>query len=252
MTEIFIINVQNKEPIELSSLFTTVNSIEKIYKRFNNYDKDAKFLINKISEGSIIIELISLITYNPTPLISDINNIIQFNKHLHNIFKIARGEEPIISNGLPIPSNDDFKDGKTVYNFSNCSNVSFYTVNSDSKKITSEHGIDNNNIEKIIENFDKNIDTKNSSSIIKELFTWSQTGFNKLNTGNKGTILTVSDNSCRVIFKNDDDKEYMTNYEKWQDKGYIIDCDITFKNNKPILYKITKVYKEDTYDIKDD
>lgn len=256
------IKISHKNPINLYDLTMGLNSLAKIYSRFNNNAKDAKLLVREIRKSSIEIDLITLMCASPIPLISNTNNIVQFYKYIKMFISTFTQDknEAVDATGedyLPTPSIQDFKDFRdTTLMLSNPED----SINFVAREISSNgiiymncsfNGIE---AEKIKKNMDKIINEKESFLKEKQLFYWVQTNFAKTNTGNKGVIENISKEPLRVIFNDNFIKNEMTvsnNEVEWQKKYYIVDVEVQHAGEKPKIYKILKNYMEESFPIEE-
>ena len=109
------IKITHKDPINLYDLTMGLNSLAKIYSRFNNNAKEAKLLVREIRKSSIEIDLITLMCASPIPLLSNINNIIQFCKYIKFLISTFTEDkkedlDTLSEEYLPPPSIQDCKD----------------------------------------------------------------------------------------------------------------------------------------------
>ena len=95
------IEIDNKEPLKLS---TFCQSMEGIYSEYSQFILDNKLdvepcekhiYVEKITQGCFFVELVSMISSNYS-LIEQANSIIEFGSHLKSIFDWAtnRGDKP--------------------------------------------------------------------------------------------------------------------------------------------------------------
>ncbi len=257
------IKISHKDAIDLYDLTRGLNSLAKIYSRFNNNAKEAKLLVREIKKSSIEIDLITLMCASPIPILSNVNNIIQFCKYIK--FLIAtfseHQKEEAGSSGedyLPTPSIHDYKDFREVTQIiSNAQD----SINFAAKEITN-HGpiymnghFNGNEAREIKNNIEKILNEKEAFIKEKQLFYWVQTNFTQTNTGNKGIIENIFKEPLRVIFNDTFTKNEMTisnNRTEWQKKFYIIDVEIQYADQKPKIYKILKNYAEESFPMEED
>mgnify|MGYP006890627566 FL=1 len=248
----FIITINNGRPLELDRLSRGMIAISNVYARFNNRNEEAKLLIKEVRHGSIILELISLINSSPVPLISSVNNLIQFAGYMKQIISFGKDEKDIkTEEGYPVPSSEDYKDTVKITNLLDVDTRNSFGSHAVSSGNTYYNCTFNGSEAVAIREKLNSMTNTGMHSMNKQLFYWRETGFysNNKDRGNKGLIENICRNPVRVIFDNDYDKEYMTSGEDWHQNLYTVDVEIQTKDDKPLRYRITRVYREETFKV---
>jgi hypothetical protein len=255
------INISNKEPIDLINLTIGLNSFAKLYSDFNNGDSQAKLLVKEIRKGSIEIDLISLCVVSAIPLISDVNNIVQFCHYIKLLIGItteAKQEEVkqiIADNYLPSPKIKDFKNFKDTVNITGGAEDVFKmeAINTENGNVYIGSSFDGIQSVKIKDSIDKIVKEKEANTEYnKQLFRWVQTNFDNSKQGNKGRIEKITKEPLRVTFDNDEIKNEMTTSNdgvEWQNKYYIVNVEILTSDGSPKMYKILKNYPSESFPI---
>ena len=248
------IKINNKKPLELNELASSLNSFSKEYDVFcKNVLKmsknDRRLEIVELKKGSLLIDLVSNI---PT-LITQANSIYQFGENFIqrlNYFKKDKKEDKVdlskqscynTQNFLNPTSNDNSKGSIIIINQG--SNSVANITQPESKEIQ-------DNIEEYAnEKFGKEEMTKYE----KVPFYWDTTSFSKKNIkADKGIVEKFdTDNAYKIIFENPNDKLNITknnpSFKKdWQYLTYIVDSEVIKREGRIIAYKIFKIYLEDT------
>lgn len=258
------LHIKNNQPVDLIDLTLGLNSFAKLYSSFAK-GTDARLLVKQIKEGSIIVDLITTMYMSVVPLISDVNNILQFCEYLKLLTAILKGTNKeeinkiISDNYLQNPTIQDYKYFKDTLNITNNKNdtINIETINIKNNKIYNNCIIYGNEISEMKNNIDKIINDKREYKTMynKQLFQWVQTNFDnskKENKGNKGIISNIYREPLRIIFDNNIIQNEMTtsnNNIQWQDKYYIVDVEVLYNNDKPKVYKILKNYSEESFPI---
>jgi len=259
------ISIKNTEPINLIDLTEGLKSLAKLYSDFSKGDKEAGLFVKKVSDGSIIIDLITNCIRSVIPLISNMNNIVQFCQNIELFIKIFKKDpkEKIQEFQtdkcfLRYPTKEDAGNFKNVLKITknlgdsvtiqarDISNVCICTFTGEDSKEMQKNMITEEEVE-------NHIQKKQDNYIYeKQLFRWVQTNFNNLEKGNRGKIERITKKPLKVIFENEDIKRQMTSSSdktEWQNKYYIVDVEVSYDDGKPKLYKILHNYTEDSFPI---
>lgn len=253
------LKISNTVPLDLTDLAIGLNSLARLYNDFNEGNAQAKLLVKEVRKGSIEIDLITLSAASLIPLISNVNNIVQFASYLKLLCAMclgAKGEEIkriTADNYLPSPQIKDFKNFKDTINIlgnpgdvikidaidNNTGNI---FVGCEFNGIQAEHM--RNNINQITK------EKENNLIYTKQLFKWAQVNFNSTKTGNQGLIENITIKPLRVIFDDDRIKDEMmvsSDGIEWHNKFYIVDVEVLAVDGKPCVYKILKNHSEDSF-----
>jgi len=88
----------------------------------------------------------------------------------------------------------------------------------------------------------------------KELMYWANAAFVKQKTTDKVIIEKIDKKPKKVVFLSEQDKSIATSYnpnfphKQWQDLAYIVDVEVSYIQDTPKEYKITKLYKDEIFD----
>ena len=256
------LHIENSEPLNLTNLANGLNSFSKLYSNFTR-NTNATLLVSDVKKGCCIFELISTNISSILPLLSDVNNIIQFCEYFKLIKLIVTGsssneiEETITNNYLEKPTLQDFKSFKDIANISGDNNtkITVETININNNQTynnctlySSELPLINKNINNLINN------NEVKTMYTKQLFKWVQTNFNNYKSGNKALITNIYNEPLRVTFENQNiQNEMITSVDdtQWQNKYYLVDVEVLYDENKPKMYKILKNYPDESYPIYD-
>ena len=253
--EMISIKIHYDKTVSVKDLSLTLDGINRQYKTFlkrkNIVGIESELYITKIEKGSILIDFIPILISGALPVISDFNTMIQFFSYLKFSIKSLLGD------WNEIPEYEYTKsDFKNVYDTvgvianNNSGTINIYHNNQSCDILKNEA----NAVQNICENEIKKKEEITSMTHTKQLFIWQQTNFNtNINTGNLGIIEKFSKTAKKIVFTSDELKVEMTSdnddFEKeWQDLAYFVDVEIFTINEIPKVYKILKVYKEDTFD----
>ena len=267
MSDYLRIHIENKQPVQLDDLTNSLQALQREYKTFykENSDKlgiekqDIKLYINKVKEGSIIIDLMVA----SMPLIANCNAVIQFGSYLKDAVEYFVAKK----------FNDNKKYKKsTAKNIKDFIEVNAKDVEGSVIKAEQVH-IENHN-ETIINNFfvfanqetnalqnklskyeeecEKNEEEQDITTFSKVMMYWDVANFNNEKAINKVIIEKIDKKSHRVVFLNENDKKQTmsnnVNYpdNAWQDLVYFVDIEVEKIQDKIQCYKVLKVYFEDT------
>jgi hypothetical protein len=252
------INIENKKPVGLIDLAIGLSSFAKLYSDFNNGDLEAKLLVKEIRKGSIEIDLVSLSVASAIPIITDVNNIVQFCNYIRLLIAICKksSQEEIAKittdNYLPNPTIKDFNNFKDTINIVSDAEdtINIGTNNGDTYINCTFNGKDVAIMKETIRQLQD--EPKRQTIFTKQLFTWKQTNFDKTKVGNKGKIENITLNPLKVTFESSLIKEQMTTSTAkpkidWQKKCYVVDVEVMFLENTPKLYKILNNYPDESF-----
>jgi hypothetical protein len=263
MTQIKLsIKINNKKPIELNELTSSLNALAREYDLYCNTElnlpkEERKLEIIKLEEGCIYMELLPIIT----PLIQEMNSVFCFGKYIIETLDYFTGK----ATSKP---NSNFKK-------KNCDNVNTFldqTAN-DNGSNTIINVVGNNNttiimgktIDSLESNAAQNSIAKYKTLLLeeesgvshKQAFYWEAASFSNIknikSNSDKGIIEKLDKKPHKVIFENDIDKDGITQFNQkyrkdWQNLIYIVDVEAIKVQDVIRTYKILKVYTEDTID----
>ncbi len=244
--------IDTTDPISVEAFSKSLVALNDEFKRLNSGNKELR--IDKIKEGSYIVEFVVGTICASLPFLSNANIAIDFLTHIKNIKDYILGDRTIntltdksIINTLDIVQ-------PIVKCGSNCTininygeqNVSF--SQNESKKIDERTPT-------LLKGINSKLEESETSHFRKKvLFYWYQTCFDKtkVNKGNKGIIDNILPQSpIAVIFEDDnsDAKIEMTTSTDgidWQRRGYIVDVEVLKAGDKIVKYKIVNNYPNES------
>jgi len=260
MEDKITVTFDTHEPIEIDAFCKSLTALESEYSSITQ--NSSKLLIKEIRKGSIEIDLIpiAITTAAILPIISNVNNIIQFMDYLRKTFSwlSGKGKRPEeIKYSLK-----ELKNIKELLQPVACSrndNSIIRIVSKDqidilvdkTKAIDIIEKVEPKNLIMLESNFNP-ILKRNYSKV---LFYWYQTRFDavRINSGNQGVVQSIDKNPKKVIFAEDESetKHQMTTTNKelnrdWQEVGYIVDLELVVNGENIVAYKILKNYPEDS------
>ena len=77
---------------------------------------------------------------------------------------------------------------------------------------------------------------------------WNHANFTSHKNGNKRIIEDIHPDALRVVFENDEIKQHMTSGTDWQNTIYSVDVAVQYSQGKPMRYKITQIYLDESID----
>lgn len=244
--------IDTTEPISVEAFSKSLVAFNDEFKRLNNGNKELK--IDKVREGSYIVEFAVGTICTSLPFLSNANILIDFLNHIDNIKNYILGDKSIntLTDKSIINASDIVQ--PIVKCGSNCTiNINYGEQNVSFSHAESEK-IDKNTPILIKGLVSKQEETESSHFRKKALFYWYQTCFDKtkVNKGNKGIIDNISPESAiSVIFEDDNSeakKEMTTSRDgvDWQKRGYIVDVEVLKAADKIVKYKIINNYPNES------
>lgn len=245
--------IDTNDAISVDDFSKSLVALNDEFKRLNGNNKELR--IEKIREGSYIVEFIVGTVCATLPFLSDANIILDFISHIKNIKDYILGdtkaEKQITEKSI---ENTSFIVQPIVNCGSNCTvNINYgeQTV----KFTQKESQIIEDKVPQLIKKSSIKEEESESSHLRKKvLFYWYQTCFdkNKVNKGNKGIIENILPQMpISVIFEDDnsDAKKEMTTSKDgidWQKRGYIVDVEVLKVGDKIVKYKIVNNYPDES------
>lgn len=236
---VFRVVIKNSEPVELIEYTKSLMALSSefiSYCKDNNLDmnNEVKLYIKEVKSGSIISDLIA---YAPAvfPCIEYANTVMDFQKHLSEIFDYFRGkikERPSLSQktlnnieNLMMPAINDNK-----------GSISFDIVKGD--KVINNYFISNTD-QNLIQNKVRNEKLKilTEDEIIRDVsFYWFQARKSEKNIADKGIIEKVSKQPIKVIMSPEMKKRMISG--NLFELTYIVDAKIIMAKGKIVAYNI--------------
>jgi len=267
MSETLSLKINNTKPIELNSLTNSLNALAKEYDTFTKCEfglakTNRKLEIKKLEQGSLIIELVAI----AIPQMQEINTIIAFGKHLINGLDYFVGRKRIDNPSFSkttVSNLGNFVD--TIANDSNSSLSIQIVGNGNNLYVGGDYSsVDCNALQNNINKYQKSLDEEEPSLVQhKQAFYWFSASFANKSISNissnvdKGIIEKFDLRPHKIIFENDADKALITSsnskFKKdWQELMYIVDVEIVKIQGVIKMYKILRVYYDDTFDPAED
>lgn len=258
------IKIDNKTPIELNQLTASLNALANQYdsflKKSNDFDykkHERKLYISKLESGSVYAELVPYVV----PLLTHMNSIIQFgqylktcydyflNKENKNEYLLDKKDYLALSNIIEPTANDN--NGNIAINIIKGDNNNIH------QSVININTLESNAIQNAISKHNNIEDT--STLYTKELMYWANANFlkNHKQTTGKVIIEKINKKPKKVIFVNADDEKYTMSSNDtfpnidWQNLCYVVDVEVSYIEEEPQLYKVLKLYNEETYNPND-
>lgn len=257
------IKLENKNPIELNQLILSLNAIASQYdsflrksKVFDYHKSQRKFYISKIESGSLYAELLPAVV----PLLTEFNSIIEFGSYLKDCYDYFLGKKETLDYELTKNDCNELSEIVGISANDNGSKLNL-TVNGDNNNVNVNivdlSSLTSNALENSIRKYSELMDEQLPRKFTKELMYWANASFMKDKVNDKVIIESIDKKPKKVVFENDEDKMIATTHcdkfpgKNWQDLAYIADVTVSYIQDIPKEYKITKLYKEETFDPSD-
>lgn len=250
-----LIHIEHSHAIELSDFTTTLDSIANLYASFvkkNGGSDDmakSRLYVEKIKEGSIDIVLCERIAACLIPFMENVNTILEFASYIKKIveyFCHSKGEKPELTvdkcndiDGMFAINANDAK-GKTSisaininnpsFSFTNCT-FNFHDSNSAQNQIRQERTA-------LMEEAPEKQKFERQLMVIYQV-----RGDKSKDKGNKAVIESISTKKLALLFDSDELKQsILFSDENPMKKGYFVDGEIFYSNDKAAAYKITALH----------
>ena len=263
MSEVFLrFEIKNDHPIDLNVLSNSLNAFGSQYDIFLNkkskqsYTKhERKLLIKEVKSGSVIIDLVGMIT----PLITEMNTICEFGTYLKDTydFFLVKIDKPRhdyskkdcqdIRNITDVTARDsnNAKANINVYGNNNVVYAPIYNLSH----------TDANALQTTTKRYeDENLQIEEQIIFQKELMYWEDASFNRKSSqdshSGKVIIETIDKRAKKVIFINENDKIKCTTrnekfpHEEWQNLLYHVDVQVMKIQDTIKEYKILQIYDD--------
>jgi len=260
------IKLNNNQPVELNQLTAALNALGNQYdaflKRSESFDynkNQRKLYISKLESGSIYAELIPVVMET----INQANSIIEFSSYLKNCYDYFLGttretkyiltkKDIVELSDIINPTANDYGSNLVIEVKGNNNTIINNIITVDSTKANAiQNGLNKKSAD-LIEDQPKQYS--------KVLMYWASANFNEKHDSNSGKVIIpeIDKKPKKVIFDNENDQILAMSSnikfpnKNWQDLGYIVDVQVSYIHDNPNLYKITRLYGEDTYDPQDE
>lgn len=246
-----VLEIKNKNPVELESFAESLKSLGDEYKRFclgsDQAPSDIKLYVKHVRTGSIITELMSM-TSTTYPLIQYAGTIFDFGNFLSKAIDFLTGKS----------DKADVKfDKNTLMNLSNIvdpivndrgSQINLSGVNLQGDLIINQN-ITHTEANALQNKARRMIDTIHSpvTGIHEQVVMyWSQAKNDTHSTGagDKAKIESIWPYPVKVLFADDSLKAQMLfDIEHPFTKGYVVDVVVETVKDKPVLYKVFSLHE---------
>lgn len=250
------IHIKHSKPIEINNLTSALESIGNLYVSYvtkhGGCDAQAKasLYVDKVEEGSLVFYLTELVSATLIPFVENVNTIVDFASFAKNVidyFSKGIGQKP----NLTLSECNDFNNVYSVVEGDNNGEVSIGAVsNGNHNNIFvnctfnfNESNRGRNQLEKETEQLKIVIPGVNSYS--KQLMTiFQMRGDMNSDIGNRATIENISSRKIPVLFADENLKIQILNSDMNPVKrGFIVDVECQYANNKIAAYKILKLHE---------
>lgn len=261
------IHIENKKPVQLDDLTKSLKALQNEYHIFYKENKeyygiekqDVNLYINKVKEGSIIVDLMVI----SMPMMANFNAVIQFGSYLKNAFEYFKLKKFDDGKKYKKTTSQNLKDFLEV----NAKDIEGSVIKAQQVRIENHNETITNNffvfdnqeanaiqntLTKYEEECEKEEQKQDITTFSKVMMYWDVCNFNNENAFNKVIIEKIDKKSHRVVFANDDDKKKTMSNNiifpdvAWQDLVYFVDIEVEKIQDKIQCYKILKVYFDDT------
>lgn len=247
-----IVEIKNKEPIELLEL---TKSLISLASQFNNYasengegkeGREAKLYVKEIRTGSVILELVEMATIGILPFMENANTVVGFASYIKKAYNYFIGKEETKT----YLSSTDYRDLSQIINpIANDSgsqlNIST-TINGNVELHLRIDSLQANAVQNLFEKELKHLKAPAVNDEIekKVLFTWYQARNDmKSIVGNKGKIESISGKPMNVIFEDDGIKDKMLHGDNPFTTAFVVDAKQQNVNGKLVAYKIISLHE---------
>lgn len=256
------IKICNERPVELNQLTISLNALAKEYdlfcnKQLNLAKNERRLEIVKLEKGSLLVEMVPV----AMSVIQEVNPVLAFTKYLVDTLSFFTGKSE------QAPANSF-----TSKNCDNLTNFLSQTANDNGSRlvINAANNSGTTHIGATLDSLMSNA-AQNQISLYKaqlaegaplikhkEAFYWAVASFAEVKSDqDKGVIEKLDKKPHKVIFENETDKMFMTQFnphyrKDWQNLVYIVDVEAIKIQDVIKTYKILRVYDEDTIDPDED
>jgi hypothetical protein len=250
------LKIENKKPVELNTLTLSLNALSRQYDRYvkqeySDYTKnERKLYVTKIESGCVFIELVPAIM----PLLNDMNAIVGFGNFLKYSFEYFLGIREEKKYKYTKKDCSDLSEFLNQTAQDNGSNLKIdLTINGDNNNVVLLDSIKANAAQNKLAEEQKKLEEETPKLYIKQVMYWASASFYKNQKFNDRIIIeSINEKPRKVFFSPDNLKnEIMNNDNKfnknWQDLAYVVDVEVNRIMDTISSYKITKWYKDDTY-----
>jgi hypothetical protein len=248
---IFTVEINNKRPIELVDLTSSFLSLGDEYKRFVDLQPefteapDIRLYIQEIRTGSVKADLIALATTaGPAvmPLISGVNSVIGFARHLKTAYEYFLGKT---SDKPPLHSAEYSNLSAIVEPVAkdNGSQINFITQNNNHTTVYQTFTLDShqaNEAQNLIARERLKLKAPETQPYRKKVLYWYQARNDPHSrAGDLGIIESISPSPIKIAFEDDAAKDAMLHgMQNPFLVGYVVDVIVETIQGKAVLYKV--------------
>ena len=253
-----VFHIDNKQPIELTMLTKSMIGLSNQFNKFNKekgLSSDAKLYVKEIRKGSVIIELFDIAMISGViPFAENTNVLIDFAKHLGNVFSYFKGNN---DNEKPNLTPNDCDEISNIINpiaSDNKANLNFY-INGDNNSVIINDNISSLEANAIQNGLKREKEILNQKEI-KDIFHKQiliLDSASKTEKKNKGIIEAIYKKPLGLIFNNNEDRDNVLKKTDLNPLKYafVVDVEVEQINNKPCAYRILKYYDDESFEIED-
>ena len=243
-----LIEIDNSEPLQLSTFCQSMEGIAAEYRQFIQDNKidiescEQHIYVEKITQGCFLVELAALVS-STYPLIEQANAILEFGGHLKMIFDWAmnKGERPeqltpaMLKNASNIlePIAIDPKAQFNLQVTDNKGDVHIYLHGDNALA-----GLAQNNINREL----RLLKERDDNTLHNTPLYWSSTADAQSKAQDRAIIPAVSSKPVRVKFEDKTLKEKMILNEEYPyHKIFLVDVLVEYIDEEPVIYKILRL-----------
>ena len=235
--------IDTTEPIEVNDLINSLKNISNEYGCFSKI-KDVEVKVSEVRKGSYIFDLMLSTTIPLLPIIEHTSTTIDFIKKLYELKKIfldnkidhTSDNKPSIGEANMINSlskhSQNVYNGCTIYISDNTEQMKMDITKEESKELLTN----SSNYLKLI----KQIEKDEKETILNDrVIKFVQRRFDNNDKGNKSICENIANKEITTIFNDDILRNDILNNAT--DYLFVVDLEIQYSDNKPVLYKVLKL-----------
>ncbi|GAB1669207.1 TPA: hypothetical protein ACK3JP_001825 [Mannheimia haemolytica] len=243
-----LIEIDNSEPLQLSTFCQSMEGIAAEYRQFIQDNKieiepcEQHIYVEKITQGCFLVELAALVS-STYPLIEQGNAILEFGGHLKMILDWAmnKGEKPerltpaMLKNASNILEPIAI-DPKAQFNLQVSNNQGDVHIHLHADNAMA--GLAQNNINREL----KFLKEREENTLRNTTLYWSSTADAQSKAHDRAIIPAISSKPVRVRFEDKSLKDTMIINEEYPyHKIFLVDVLVEYIEDEPVIYKILKL-----------
>ena len=258
------VTYENSKPIELADLTTSLQALSRRFSRFaaqNDLqieDETVKLFIKEIRPGSVIVELVNLVTSHATAssgllgvglgaTVTQANSIITFAKSIGDGLSKLAGKG---GSSKDIPTSELRDLAKIVEPIARDSGGQLHIEAKDSSQIQVSINLQSNDANAVQNRSLREIESRRApmeTNFKKVLMYWDQASKGKASSrSDKALIDKICDRPLKVIF-DDDQLDIKSKMVSGRDNpfniGFIVDVELLTRGERPVAYRVTHLYE---------